>query len=508
MASSVSAIMRGFNYQANYAWIFICGMLRKYSHIEYIEYEAEGNKSFDDIVVHFHQERPRLDCNNKPIYIECYQVKFHVDYSNTLTLNNLMDPAFIGANSKSILNRLKEICSKYNSKSDIARFFFMSSYVPDSKDVLAELLSTKEGEFRLEKLFDGTTSRSRMGMIRDQLIRHMKVESFQELENVLGTFRIIINTGTEYELITRLNGLLAAVDLKPIDISTNVNPYQQLIQTWTNKNNKDIRPAFVLDECRKAGLIMIQEKNTGTPVGIRSFYRWAENMQDETETMLCLVEYFDGRFLKEGFEWGTICNRIEQYIHENLNKTSIYKMFLDTHLCISFFAGRCLNPKSGICVNPIQKVLGQGCQVWTYDSQPVNDQCLDWIFEKKTASIESEDIILIISATHDITPSVEEYLQNSNVNYSYILSCSIQGNCSYTSIQGGCHAKALAESIVRELGKRTLQQKRGRIHIFMAVPVSFAFFLGQMSLNLGRAILYEYDFERKCHATYYPTIDF
>ena len=65
MASSVSAIMRGFNYQANYAWLFICGMLMKHSHIEYIEYEAKGNKSFDDIVVHFHREKPRLDCNNK-----------------------------------------------------------------------------------------------------------------------------------------------------------------------------------------------------------------------------------------------------------------------------------------------------------------------------------------------------------------------------------------------------------------------------------------------------------
>jgi hypothetical protein len=221
--------------------------------------------------------------------------------------------------------------------------------------VLAELLSTKEGEFRLEKLFDGTTSKSKMGMIREALIRHMQFESSQELENVLATFRIIINTGTEYDLIVRLNGLLAAVNLKPIDISTNVNPYQQLIQTWTNKDIKTITPSFVIDECKKADLFLKQEEITARLIGIRSFYRWAENMQDETETMLCLVECFDGRFLKEGFDWETVCNRIEQYIQENLDTKSTYNMFLDTHLCISFYAGRFLNPKSVICVYPIKK---------------------------------------------------------------------------------------------------------------------------------------------------------
>jgi hypothetical protein len=500
--------MRGFNYQANYAWLFICSMLMKHSHIEYIEYEAEGNKSFDDIIVHFHREKPRLDCNNNPIYIECYQVKFHVDYSSVLTLTNLMDPAFIGAKTKSILNRLKEICTKYNHESDIARFFFISSYLADPKDVLAELLSTKEGEFRLEKLFDGTTSKSRMGIIREELIRHMQLESSQELENVLATFRIIINTGTEYDLIIRLNGLLAAVNLKPIDISTNVNPYQQLIQTWTNKDIKTITPSFVIDECKKADLFLKQEENTARLIGIRSFYRWAENMQDETETMLCLVECFDGRFLKEGFDWETVCNRIEQYIQENLDTKSTYNMFLDTHLCISFYAGRFLNPKSGICVYPIQKVPGQGIQVWIYNSQPSSDQLPDWVFKKETASVDSKDTILIISVTHEISPSVKEYLEQTNLTYSYILKCNFPSKCSNTCIQEGNHAKALAESIIRELSKRTMQQKSGRVHIFMAVPVAFAFFLGQMSLGLGRVTLYEYDFEGKYHATYYPAITF
>ncbi|NLI54093.1 MAG: hypothetical protein GX417_07170 [Clostridiales bacterium] len=92
-----------------------------------------------------------------------------------------MDPTFIGSKAKSILNRLKEICTKYNRESDIAWFFFISSYLADPKDVFAELLSTKEGEFRLEKLFDGTTSKSKMGIIREALIRHMQFESSQEL---------------------------------------------------------------------------------------------------------------------------------------------------------------------------------------------------------------------------------------------------------------------------------------------------------------------------------------
>ena len=99
-------------------------------------------------------------------------------------------------------------------------------------------------------------------------------------------------------------------------------------------------------------------------------------------------------------------------------------------------------------------------------------------------------------------------MEQTNIAYSYILKCSLQGKCSNTCIQGGDHAKALAESIIEELNTRTKQQKRGRIHMFMAVPVAFAFFLGQMSLGLGRVTLYEYDFEGRYHATYYPAIEF
>lgn len=508
MASSVSAIIRGFDYQANFAWIFICEMLMKHSLIEYIEYEADGKKSFDDIVIHYYHDKPKLGGDNNPIFTECYQVKFHVDYSNAMTISNLMDPEFIKAKKLSILNRLVAACKEAGDQLKYTRFFFTSSYAIDHKDVLSKLVSTMDGELRLHKIFDGSMQRSEMGQLRTQLIKHMGLSSEEELKKILSCFRIVQNTGTECMLVNQLNVYLHACKLKLIDISSNVNPYQQLIHVWTKKDKKRLTRQFVLEECTREGLLTSDVEDDHVPVGIRSFSRWAENMQAETETMLCLVEFFDDRFLKETFDWSMVCNKIQQYVLANLNKFSTYKLFLDTHLCISFYAGRCLNPKSGVCVYPIQKVFGQGSQEWEYSSQYIGEQFPDWVFEKTSVSSEDTDTVLIVSATLEISHSVEEYLEQTNIAYSYILKCSLLGKCSNTCIQGGDHAKALAESIIKELSTRTMQQKRGRIHIFMAVPVAFAFLLGQMSLGLGRATIYEYDYEGRCHATYYPTIEF
>jgi hypothetical protein len=50
-------------------------------------------------------------------------------------------------------------------------------------------------------------------------------------------------------------------------------------------------------------------------VGIRSFLRWAEHLEDETHAMLSLLQYFEGREIKSRELWQSqVFPEIENFI--------------------------------------------------------------------------------------------------------------------------------------------------------------------------------------------------
>ena len=61
------------------------------------------------------------------------------------------------------------------------------------------------------------------------------------------------------------------------------------------------------------------------------------------------------------------------------------------------------------------------------------------------------------------------------------------------AIACGRHALQLAESLAAQI--RVARKTNGRVHLFIAGPNAFTFFLGQQRPSLGTPILYEYDFE-------------
>ncbi len=53
----------------------------------------------------------------------------------------------------------------------------------------------------------------------------------------------------------------------------------------------------------------------------------------------------------------------------------------------------------------------------------------------------------------------------------------------------------MAELVISELKKdERIMNRKGPMHLFVAGPVSFAFYLGQMLRAVGSVQLYEYDF--------------
>ena len=83
--------------------------------------------------------------------------------------------------------------------------------------------------------------------------------------------------------------------------------------------------------------------------------------------------------------------------------------------------------------------------------------------------------------------------------------CRPEGGPSQQSVCCGRHAWMLAEAVVQHLQSLRAQGNRtAPVHIFIAGPNSFGFFLGQCQKAIGAAVIYEWDFDGQRGGGYSP----
>jgi hypothetical protein len=118
------------------------------------------------------------------------------------------------------------------------------------------------------------------------------------------------------------------------------------------------------------------------------------------------------------------------------------------------------------------------------------------------------DVAIAIGLTHDISSDVSHYLTGSGLPVGRVIYGIPEGNPGPTSVQSGDHAWALAEKVVEKLRKRTIDERLGMVHLFVAAPNGFVFFLGQLSHSFGRIVVYEFDFDSNEPGAYQPAMSF
>jgi len=239
--------------------------------------------------------------------------------------------------------------------------------------------------------------------------------------------------------------------------------------------------SYVLNESTK-------EPDEIEHLGIKSFTRATEDMPDET---LSLTEFFEENGIKNDLNWNkNLFNLLEQFVNK-IDPQNEYRIHLETHLSIAFVAGYLLDSKSGIEIYPMQKTRGK--KDWAPEIEYKKDYPK---LEHQTIvlSDEPKDVVLVLGIRHNIMDFVKEHINNSGIEVSKIINCNVKGNVGPTAIIDGTHAIELANSVSLILNeRRDIQEKRNHLHIFAACPVSFIFYLGQLSNNLGKIKLYEYD---------------
>ncbi len=186
MADAVIARWHGDNYQARIFWENALNLLAPHSCVVEVTFEANGPKAFDDVVVKY--DPPVVRSGPDRVSAEYTQVKWYTQTGGRFGYADFIDPDFIGAKSFSLLQRLHQARS---SAPPTARFAFLTTYRIKDGDPLAELVSGHDRSLLVEKLFDDTTDRSRMGAVRKCWREHLQLADDHQLKAVVQGLRVL-----------------------------------------------------------------------------------------------------------------------------------------------------------------------------------------------------------------------------------------------------------------------------------------------------------------------------
>jgi len=506
MAKAVAARIYGDDYQARYFWLQVCRMFEDRSKVAKVEIESNNVKSLDDVIVHY----AGLYDFGQPIGADFYQVKFHVTASGAITWEGLMDPNFINAASVSILQRLRDAQQRFAPKGTECRFNIFSPWTVHPDDELAEMQDLTEGRIRWDVLSSGG-DKSRMGRIRSAWRSHLGLSADDELRVVLAPIRL--KQGPMLDDLSRtLNLHLRLSGLRPIDEGAILNQYDDLARKLIQAGRTSFTGKDIEGICRQAGLWVGRtcDQPDAVRLGIRSFWRFAESLEDETDATLCLLRHFSGRAPKDTALWRTdIVQEVRQFLRKCTTPGRSHLLRLQTHGTIAFLAGWEMNPKSGVDIAPVQDGVS-GRQTWKPEnvSPESAKEYSSWqITASPIRQSAGPDIVVAISATHDIEKDVLIYAEKVLKEAGLLLHFRL-AEFGPAAIRGGTHAQLLAEAVIATVRKHRQDPTwRGTLHVFFAAPNGLVFLLGRMAHGLGKLHLHEFDFEANIPGAYRPSIE-
>lgn len=112
---------------------------------------------------------------------------------------------------------------------------------------------------------------------------------------------------------------------------------------------------------------------------------------------------------------------------------------------------------------------------------------------------------IAVCLTHDVVPAVKAHIAASLPQVSSLLIARPTCSAGAKSVICGPHAFDLAEALSLQINLKP-QINRPPLHLFIAAPNAFTFFLGQRQPGLGKTTLYEYDFEGGNGGGYKPSL--
>ncbi|UIJ85269.1 SAVED domain-containing protein [Rhizobium leguminosarum] len=498
MADAVVAGWSGHDFQARLFWIKASALLDPHKHfVVEVTYEANGPKSFDDVVVRYD---PGLQSpTGAPIAADHYQIKFHMDGAGRFGYADLVDPKFLGATAFSLLERLRD--AKGAAPRNSAFTLVTIDRIADG-DELDNIVSTVDGSLRLDRLFDGSGDKSKKGKIRKLWRDHLGLSSNEELEEILTGLRISAGMMTLEKLRDDVNDAFRRVGLLPCYETAEFKYDGAAKAIKGQQRNRFDRQNFP-DLCREQNWFDAAPAKTYNSVSIRSFpVSPVYDLESVPEDTLSLLHLFDERHLRAGGDWQSeVQPAVEQFLNQVAGRHRDIRLNLDAHASIAFLAGSKLGPKSGIAVELVQK--GRGApSIW------LPDDGKDGPNPKVTTEEigEGKEAALVVSLSHDVLDYVRDYVKAKVPEVGRLIHVLPENGPGQQSIAGGQHAGRLADAAADAVRRARLPHG-AKTHVFVSGPNAFSFFLGQHRQAMGPCMLYEYDFsgqiDRSYHASFW-----
>lgn len=490
---AVSARQQGDTYQARAFWLKVCRLFQRHTKVARVGCEIADVPHFDDVAVLYSE--PILDAHGELISADYYQIKWHVDHAGSLTCDALTNPSFVGSKSTSLLQRLHEAAMKISARNRAARFNFVTTWSIRDDDVLAKLVSGRDGELRLDALF-GQNNSHPFSLLVQRWSNHLSADR-AELRKTLARLRLCVNSHSLDRLTRLLSDNMARVGLSTGDYGSRANPYDSLLERLLSEGRRMFTAQEIQGICEQEGLWTGTTSGQQSPlVGIRSFLRFAEHMEDEVVDLLDLADLFDGREIGVPEYWNDkVGPKIRDFIAGSVAPLNQCRLYLSAHSSITFAAGYELDPKSGTQVSLIQNTVS-GRSIWETAPGALMHHTNLWRVSEIDVNPGGGDVGIVLSVTHDARSEVLGYVQDHVPQLGRMLVFTMQPVIGPMAVRDGNHAWELAQEVVRIVRERRPRRATmSPLHVFSAAPNGLVFFVGRLSRSLGRIQLYEHAFE-------------
>ncbi|MCP4220744.1 MAG: SAVED domain-containing protein [bacterium] len=256
----------------------------------------------------------------------------------------------------------------------------------------------------------------------------------------------------------------------------------------------------------KAG---INEPSTGTSdapleLAIRSLRGYDEDIGDMGIEMLCLFDYFKGRYLCKG-TWDDIKQEIKLFLEQNISAGKRYNFYLPLHASLAFLVGRALPVIRYTGIDVYQSSSPR--QLWQRSKNTDKRKTFDpWLLDEEKMNVNGDEMAVAISVTHETLNDARAYIHNELPGVSHLVHLHLP-NISQISITNADHSFVLANKAITFMKEKRRSQNVSRIHLFIAAPNVFNVHLGQHSRLQKHITLYEFDNDAGKFGENFPSVE-
>jgi hypothetical protein len=494
----VAARIEGDVFQGMVFWLHAAMLLRPSSKVVRVSIENDQAAGVDDVSVHY--AAPGINAGGRSCAADYFQVKYHVDRGSEYASDSFCDPAFINS-ARSLLQRFHDARSRLGNVNGWHRLNLVSNWQWTSSDKLGPLLRQSE-EGALPDRFFSEGARSDLGKIRNMWREHLEL-SVGDFEDFARRLRLRVDYLSRPALKELLNERLINVGLREIPVDKTQNIYDTLTQQMIMDGTNSFDPQTFREYCERENLIATPPPSGPPVLGIRSFMRFADRIEDECSSFVCVAGNFEGRHIRSTDSWqNAVLPDVTSFLtgaSQSL-RTDETHLLLECHSSIAFLAGYELDRKSGAQVFPVQK--GVRKSIWKPGTSTSTANS-EWV-TKTSANGDGNDVAVVVSVSRDALADATAYSISSSL-IGTVVDTRPAAGVGQRAVTGADHAIALVDSLT-EVIRAHRPKDGGTTHLFIAVPNALAFFLGQHRGALGKVQLYEFDYEGDRGGSYSPSI--